>query len=346
MTTVAQTARVSTWNPPKRQPLVLITTVIVAIVAVLAVLDAWNLWPFGRSAEITDNAYVHGRTTVIAPQVSGYVVAVPVTDYAFVQAGQILARIDDSIYRARVAQARANLAAAEATLANNQQARASDVASLESQAATLVRAKADMARVSDLVMDGSVSVRERDQTKATLTQAEAAVDVAQQNIRTVDVGRGGLAAQVAAARAQLDAALIDLAHSVVRAPESGQLGEIGVRLGQFVTNGTQLMSLVPPDRWIIADYKEAQTAHMAVGQPVTFTVDALGGTQLKGHVERLSPATGLEFAVLKPDNATGNFIKVPQRIGVRIAIDTGQSASARLRPGMSVVTCVDTGGRS
>lgn len=346
MTTIPQTATRSTWNPPKRRPLAMIIAVVVAIVAVLAILDAWNLWPFGGAVETTDNAYVHGRTTVIAPQVSGYVVAVSVTDYAYVRAGQILARIDDSTYRARVEQAQANLAAAEATLANSRQARASGVASLASQAATLVRAKADMARVDDLVTDGSVSVRERDQTKATLAQAEAAVGVAQQNIRTVDVGRGGLAAQVAAAKAQLDAALIDLGHTVVRAPESGQLGEIGVRLGQFVTNGTQLMSLVPPDRWIIADYKEAQTTHMVVGQPVAFSVDALGGARLKGHVERLSPATGLEFAVLKPDNATGNFIKVPQRIGVRIAIDIGQSDTARLRPGMSVVTHVDTGERS
>ena len=344
MTTAEHSVAPSTWSPPKRRPLASISIVLVGIVAVLAILDTWEQWPFNGGIEITDDAYVHGRTTVIAPQVSGYVVAVPATDYAHVRAGQILARIDDSTYKSRVEQARANLAAAEATLANNQQARASGVASLTSQAATLVRAKADMARVNDLVQDGSVSVRERDQTKAALAQAEAAVEVAEQGIRTVDVGRGGLAAQVAAAKAQLNAALIDLEHTIIRAPESGQLGEIGVRLGQFVTNGTQLMSLVPSDRWIIADYKEAQTAHMSIGQPVTFTVDALDGVQLQGHVERLSPASGLEFAVLKPDNATGNFIKVPQRIGVRIAIDGGQPDSDRLRPGMSVVTHVDTRG--
>ena len=344
MTTIDRSPAQSMWHPPKLQTKTIAVVAALGIVAVLAVLDAWDLWPFAGGVETTDDAYIHGRTTVIAPQVSGYVVAVPVSDYAHVRAGQILARIDDSSYRTRVEQARANLVAAEANLANNQQARASGVASLESQAATLVRAKADMARVDDLVQDGSVSVRERDQTKATLAQAAAAVDVARQNVRTVDVGRGGLSAQVEGARAQLDAALIDLGHTVIRAPESGQLGEIGVRLGQFVTNGTQLMSLEPVDRWIIADYKEAQTAHMAVGQPVTFTVDALDGARLKGHVELLSPATGLEFAVLKPDNATGNFIKVPQRIGVRIAIDPGQAEAARLRPGMSVVTRVDTEG--
>jgi multidrug resistance efflux pump len=344
MTAADQSAAAPTWHPPKRRPLTIVIVVVVGLVAVLAVLDAWSLWPFGRHIEITDDAYVHGWTTVIAPQVSGYVVALPVTDYDEVRADQILVRIDDSTYRPRVEQARANLAAAEANLANNVQAHASGVASLEGQAATLVRAQADMARVEDLVRDGSVSVRERDQTRAALIEAQAAVEVAKQNIRTVDVARGALVAQVGEAKAQLDSALVDLGHTIVYAPQSGQLSEIGVRLGQYVTNGTQLMELVPADRWIIADYKEAQTSHMAIGQPATFTVDALGGMRLKGHIEQLSPASGLEFAVLKPDNATGNFIKVPQRIGVRISIDAGQLAAARLRPGMSVVTQVDTRG--
>jgi len=120
------------------------------------------------------------------------------------------------------------------------------------------------------------------------------------------------------------------------------LGEVGVRLGQYVTNGTQLTTLVPPDLWVIANYKEAQTAYVAVGQQASFTVDALDGTRFMGRVERLSPATGSEFAVLKPDNATGNFVKVPQRIGVRIAIDPDQTMMARLRPGMSVEAVVDT----
>jgi multidrug resistance efflux pump len=332
------------WHPPVRHPLSVVVIAVVAIAAILAIFWAWDLPPFGGGIEVTDNAYIHGRTTVIAPQVSGYVVAVPVSDYAQVRAGQILVRIDDGTYRARVEQARANLAAAEASLANNRQARASGVASLEGQTAALVRAKADMARVDDLVRDGSVSVRERDQTKAALIQGQAAVDVAQQNIRTVDVGRGGLAAQVAAAKAQLDSALIDLGHTVVRAVESGQLGEVGVRLGQYVTNGTQLMSLVPAERWIISNYKESQTAHMAVGQPATFTVDALDGARFNGRIERLSPAAGSEFAVIKPDNGTGNFVKVPQRIGVRVAIDGGQADAVRLRPGMSVTTRISTRG--
>ena len=332
------------WHPPALKWRVIVVAVALTLAAVAAVLDAWDLWPFANRVEITDNAYVRGRTSVIAPQVSGYVVAVLVSDYARVKAGQVLVRIDDSTYRARVEQARANLAAAVANLANNRQARASGDASLLGQNATLARAKADMLRADELVKDGSVSVRERDQTRAALAEAEAQSEIARQNIRTVDVGRGGLEAQVAAARAALRSAEIDLEHTVILAPEAGQVSEVGVRLGQYVTNGTQLMSLVPPDRWVIANYKEAQTAHMASGQPASFRVDALAGAKFIGHIENMSPAAGSEFSVLKPDNATGNFVKVPQRIGVRIAIDTNQPDFERLRPGMSVISRIDTGG--
>ena len=135
---------------------------------------------------------------------------------------------------------------------------------------------------------------------------------------------------------------IDLEHTVITAAADGQVSEIGVRLGQYVTNGTQLMSLVPADRWVIANFKEAQIANMAPGQHATFTVDALNGARFTGRVERLAPAAGSEFAVLKPDNATGNFVKVPQRIGVRIAVDPGQPLAARLAPGMSVEAAVNT----
>jgi multidrug resistance efflux pump len=332
------------WHPPVRSPRSIAIIAVVALAGILAILWAWDLWPFGGSVEVTDNAYVRGRTTVIAPQVSGYVVKVPVHDYQNVRAGQLLVAIDDRIYRARVAQAQASLAAARAALANSDQAHASRVASLASARAQLQRAQADMARVNDLVSDGSVSIRERDQTAAALAQAKAGGQIATQDVRTVDVGRDGLLANVDAAAAQLRLAEIDLEHTVIRAPEDGQVGEIGVRLGQYVTNGTQLFSLVPPDRWVIANYKESQMAHMAPGEPTRFYVDALDGMRFTGHVEQVSPAAGSEFSVLKPDNATGNFVKVPQRIGVRIAIDPGQHGVDRLRPGMSVETRVDTRG--
>jgi multidrug resistance efflux pump len=344
------------WRPSKRHPVAIALTAVAGGSAALVLLAAWDLPPFRGDAEQTDNAFVRGRTTVIAPQVSGYVVEVAVGDYQRVQPGQVLARVDDRIYRARVDQARANLDSALAALANSTQAHAARTAALRGQQANLtsaeaqqVRARADMARDDDLVRDGSVSVRERDQNlaglraaEAQVRQADAAAEIARQDIRTVDVGRGGLEASVEAARAQLRLAEIDLGHTVIRAPEAGQLGEIGVRLGQYVTNGTQMVSLIPADRWIIADFKEAQTHHIRRGDRATFTVDALGGTRLSGRVGDLSPAAGSEFAVLKPDNATGNFVKVPQRIGVRITVDPDQPDAGRLRPGMSVEARVMT----
>lgn len=299
-------------------------TIVLALGAIVAVLAAWNFPPFAGGRERTDNAYVRGLTMSVAPQVSGYVVSVEVKDYEQVHAGQVLARIDDRIYKARVAAARANLSAQEAGLANAR--------------AQLSRARADMARVNDLVSDGSVSIRERDQTLAALRQAQA-------QARLENGGQGSFEAQVDAARAQLDLAQIDLEHTVIIAAADGQVSEIGVRVGQYVTNGTQLMSVVPADRWVIANFKEAQIANMAPGQRATFTVDALNGARFTGHIERLSPAAGSEFAVLKPDNATGNFVKVPQRIGVRIAVDPNQPLAARLAPGMSVEATVDTKAR-
>ena len=145
-----------------------------------------------------------------------------------------------------------------------------------------------------------------------------------------------------AAEAQLGLAKIDLANTVVRAPRAGQLSEVSVRLGQYVTAGSQLLFLVPDSLWVVANFKETQTAHMQVGQPANFTVDALDGAQLAGHVSEIAPATGSEFSVLRADNATGNFTKVVQRLQARIAIDADQSMATRLRPGMSVIARVDT----
>lgn len=343
------------WRPDRHEPVKLVAMVVVALVAMSLILFAWDLWPFSGGVERTDNAYVRGRTALVAPQVSGYVVEVGVRDFQQVKIGQVLVRIDDRIYRARVDQARAHLAAQRAALSNSDQAHAARTAALHSQQSALAsakaqleRANADMARVDELVRDGAVSQREFDQTRAVLRQVEAqvrqaddATEVARQDIRTVDVGRQGLVAQVEAAEAQLRLAEIDLGNTEIRAVEDGQLGEIGVRLGQYVTNGTQLLALVPNEYWVVANYKEAQISHMAPGQRASFTVDALGDARLTGRVERLAPAAGSEFAVLKPDNATGNFVKVPQRIGVRIAIDPNQSLAEKLRPGMSVQASVD-----
>jgi multidrug resistance efflux pump len=344
------------WAPPPRSAVSAGIFIALAIVAALFVLHAWHLPPFTTTVEATDDAQVRGQTTVIAPQVSGYVTRVLVQDFQTVPAGQPLAQVDDRVYRQRVQQAQAALAAQLANLANSQQSARSSQASVAGQEAAigaaraqLARAEADMRRVSELVAAGSVSLRERDQTLAALRQTQAGVrqaetqrTIAQEQVRTVTVGRGALEAAVENARAALRLAQIDLENTVIRAPQEGQVGEIGVRLGQYVTAGSQLMFLVPRTNWVIANFREGQTAAMAPGQPAVIRVDALRGVKLAGHVERIAPAAGNEFSILRPDNATGNYVKVAQRVAVRIVIDPGQPLAQRLRPGTSVEARVDT----
>ncbi len=345
------------WNPPRLSPVSLIVAAVLIVAGVMAVLLAWRVGPFEGSSVSTENAYVRGQVTIISPQVSGYLTDVPVQDFASVKAGDVLARIDDRIYRQRVAQAKANVASAVAALANNPQQAASRKAALGSQTAAvgsaqaqLTKAQADFARIDALARQGFVTRRDRDAALATLRTAQAAVAQAQaartvagEDVQSVAVNRGGLQAAVDAAQAALRLAQIDLANTVIRAPVAGQLGEVGARRGQYVTAGTQLMALVPQTLWVTAAFKEAQTAKIRPGQKASFKVDALGGATLTGVVEQLAPAAGSEFAVIRSDNATGNFVKIPQRIAVRIRIDPDQDAAARLRPGMSVEAEVKTG---
>lgn len=344
-------------KPPSVQAILITAAVTLAVI--LLILFLWKLPPFGGSVERTDNAYVRGQVTVVAPQLSGYVVKVMAQDFQTVRKGQPLFEIDQRIYAQRVDQARAALAAREADLANSTQAQASREAALKSREADIgsaqaqvERARADMARVADLATDGSVSLRERDQARAALRAAEATLasakagrEIARQDIRSVGVSREGLQAAVAAAKAALRLAEIDLSNTIVAAPADGQLGQVGVRHGQWVTAGSQLVSLVPPQRWVIANFKERQAGRMSPGQPASVTVDALGDQRFTGKVEQVSPATGSEFSILPPQNATGNFTKIAQRLPVRIVLDAGQRDLARLRPGMSVQAEVDTAGK-
>ncbi len=343
------------WAPSRsRKGIILFGLVILA--GVLAILYAWGLPPFRTGNITTDNAYVRGQTTIISPQVTGYVTAVNVQDFDAVKAGMPLVTIDDRIYNARVAQGAAGIAAQAAALDNAEQNQRSGEAQVRLQDAAitnaraqLARAQADMRRVNDLVGEGSVSERERDQTLAALRQAEAAVQqaqaqraIAQEQLRSVNVGRGGLRAQVESASAARDLARVDLDNTVIRAPRDGRLSEISVRVGQLVSPGTQLMYLVPQQHWVVANFKEAQTAGIRIGQRASFRVDAFGGETLTGRVESISPAAGSEFSVVRPDTGAGNFVKVPQRIAVRIRIDPGQSLTERLGPGMSVIATVHT----
>ncbi|MBB5693637.1 HlyD family secretion protein [Muricoccus pecuniae] len=333
-----------------------IPALLLGLAGVLLVLFAWRLPPFTSTVQVTDDAYVRGLVTVVSPQVSGYLVEMPVQDYAAVKEGELLARIDDRIYQQRLAQVRAQLSASQASLANldlQRRTKEAQVDVAEAQVANaqavLAKAGADVRRIEPLVAANIQSRAQSDavhaalrQAEAGLAQAQASQAVAQQSLAETLATRTGLEAAVHGAEAAVRLAEIDLQNTRILAPRDGRLGEVGARLGQYVTAGTQITSLVPALRWVVANYKETQIPGMAVGQPVTFRVDALRGAALTGRIERFSPATGSEFSVIRSDNATGNFTKVAQRLPVRVAIDPGQPLADGLSPGMSVVVSIDT----
>ena len=343
------------WSPNRSRRKILLGILLV-MVGVATALFAWELPPFNSGDVTTNNAYVRGRTIVVSPQVGGYLVDVPVADFQQVRKGDLLARIDDRPFQEKLLQGEATAAAQQANLANSQQSFRSAKAQLDLQdagvasaQAALQKAQADMNRINELVGEGSVSLRERDQARAALQQSQAAVRQAQaqraianEQIRSVQVGRGALEAQVKGANASKGLALFELSRTEVRAPRDGQLSEVAAREGQLVNAGTQLMFIVPDDLWVIANFKEAQTAKMRVGQLATLEVDALGGAKLTGKVQSIAPAAGSEFSLIKPDTGAGNFVKVPQRIAVRIILNPGQKMARRLGPGMSVVATVNT----
>lgn len=349
-----------TVRPRSTRARVLSSTVfaLIAIGGILLVLYAWELPPFTSDVQSTENALVRGQTTLIGPQLSGYVHEVTVQDFQHVKAGDLLVRIDDRIYKQRLEQAVAQVGVQKAALANNlQQRRSAEAtiaqreASLQSSIAQGRKSAADLKRNQALVTDGSVSRSELDvaraadaQAQAAVAEARAAVQIAREDLQTVIVNRDSLEAQVVNAQAAVELARIDLDNTRITAPRDGQLGQIGVRLGAYVNSGAQLMALVPDTLWLIANMKETQMAHVQLGQPVSFTVDALDHQKLTGRVERISPATGSEFSLLPADNATGNFVKISQRIPVRISVDAGQELAKRLRLGMSVVVSIDTAG--
>ena len=328
----------------------------IALAGVLIVLYAWQLPPFSSPIESTENAQIRGQTTIIGPQLSGYIVDVPVQDFQWVKAGDLLVRIDDRIYQQRLDQGLAQLGIQKAALDNNvQQRRSAEATIVQRQAAVAnaqaqgQKAAADLRRSSALVTDGSVSKSELDvtraadaQARAALAEARASLEISRQDLQTVIVNRGSLEASVKNAEATIELARIDLSNTRITAPRDGQLGQVGTRLGAYVNAGAQLVALVPRPRWIIANMKETQMANVRLGQPVNFTVDALENLKMRGRVQRISPAAGSEFSLLPADNATGNFVKIAQRIPVRITVDEDQEAVERLRPGMSVVISIDT----
>jgi membrane fusion protein (multidrug efflux system) len=317
----------------------------------------WDYFTVGQYLVSTDDAYVKADNTTIAPKVSGYLHDVLVKDNERVSAGQVLARIDDRDFKVALDQAKADVAAARATIASKQ-------AQLEVQQAVINAAKAtinvdqatltfaaqDNKRYTDLAATGSGSVQNAQQAQARIAGAQAALARDEANltsaVKQVDLLKAEIV-QATAALARVEAlqnqAELNLGYTNIVAPIQGVVGNRTLRVGQFVQAGTQLMSVVPASgAYVVANYKETQLTNVHVGQAVDIEVDMFPGRIVHGHVDSIAPASGQEFALLPPDNATGNFTKVVQRIPVRIALDTDKNASIELRPGMSVIPTIAT----
>ena len=353
---VNDTSSKSEWEPKASSLLSKIFAVALVVAGVTTILVAWQLPPFSTTVVKTDNAYVRGRTTVISSQVTGYIHEIGVVDYASVRQGQMLLRIDARVYRAQVAAAHAALEVALSNLANNKQTiqqRRLDIATADAKIASaraqLLKSDADFTRATRLAAVGSGAVSVEDSARAArgvatadVQEANAGRGSADQALKAALINDQALAASVDSARAQVNLAEINLGYTVVTAPEDGKLSDVTARQGQYVTGGSQLMFLVPKERWVIANFKEAQSGSIKPGQRAWFFVDALEGIRIEGSVEEISPAAGSEFSVLRTDNAIGNFTKIPQRIAVPIKIAADQPNATRLGPGMSVEAYVDT----
>ncbi|GLS29204.1 membrane fusion protein, multidrug efflux system [Mesorhizobium albiziae] len=330
----------------------------VAVAALAGAADfGWNYWTAGRFEVSTDDAYVKADSTTIAPKVSGYIATVLVGDNETVKAGQILARIDDRDFKVSLEQAKAQVEAAEANIANKQAALAAQQSAIDAAKATVEADKADETfaeqddqRYARLAKSGYGTVQNAQLAASRIAAARAAVtrDVATlaNATRQLDVIRAELAQAEAAldsAKAVEDQAELNLSYTALVAPIDGVIGNRTLRVGQYVQAGTQLMAVVPTHAaYIVANYKETQLTKVRTGQKVEIEVDTFPGQVFQGHVDSISPASGQEFALLPPDNATGNFTKVVQRIPVKIVLDDGSPLSVVLRPGMSVYPTIDT----
>jgi len=350
--------RESAVSPPKPARKIGLRQVLLAGAAVALLATAsWygqQYWTVGRFLVSTDDAYVKADNTTIAPKVSGYLNQVPVGDNEQVKTGQVLARIDDRDFTVALDQAKADVAAAEATVASKH-------AQLDVQQAVIDAAKATLdvdtaaqvftaqenKRYTDLAGTGYGSVQNAQNAQARDTSALAAIERDKANLasakKQVELLKAELAQSVAAAKrsnALERQAELNLSYTTIVSPIDGVVGNRTLRVGQYVQAGTQLMSLVPSNgAYVIANFKETQLGSVRAGQAVDIEVDMFPGKVVHGHVDSLAPASGQEFALLPPDNATGNFTKIVQRIPVKIVLD---SADADLRPGMSVIPSIQT----
>ncbi len=347
--------------PPWIFPLLRIIFVVAAGFLAWYVAGHWNRWVGTARYETTDDAFMAGDLTPLSAKVSGYVASVPVGDFQVVRKGELLVAIDPIDYRAQLAQAEANAAAASATLANLANQKDVQRALIRQAEATIAATTADLqryaleaARQQDLLktrIAGTPQLVEQaeDNEKRTAAQLllnQAQLDQQKAILASLDVQQDQLEAQVRAAEAQVTLARNNLGYTRIVSPVDGMVGQRQVRPGQFVNVGTQVIAVIPlPNIWVIANYKETQMTDVRIGNPARVTVDAFPDLVLTGHVDSWSPGTGSTFALLPPDNATGNFTKVVQRVPVKIVLDLHPSLGTLVRPGMSVEARIDTGAR-
>jgi membrane fusion protein (multidrug efflux system) len=317
----------------------------------------YDYWTVGQYLVSTDDAYVKADNTTIAPKVSGYLNRVLVADNEHVKAGQVLARIDDRDFKVALDQARADVAAANATVTSKEAqldvqdaAIAAARATVDVDNAAKLFAKQENTRYTNLAATGYGSVQNAQQAQARDAGADAAIARDNANLisaqKQVDLLKAEIVqakANAARAAAIQQQAELNLGYTTIVSPIDGVVGNRSLRIGQFVQAGTQLMSIVPSDgAYVVANFKETQLTHVQAGQAVDIEVDMFPGQIVHGHVDSLAPASGQEFALLPPDNATGNFTKVVQRIPVKIALDDKHGPAIALRPGMSVIPTIAT----
>jgi membrane fusion protein (multidrug efflux system) len=332
--------------------------VLVALAFITLATLRWDAWVGHATIQTTNDAYVRAELTRLSSRVAGEVLTVPVKDFQRVKAGDLLVQIDPADYEAQVAQAEAGVAAAQAAfdnLANQIELQYATIAQGEAQQASAqaqeVETREEQERQQSLEQTDAGTRQKLEQATAAYARAKAdvrasrAVIAAQRHQLEVLSGtKKERAADIAAAKAALAAARLKLGYTRITAPFDGVVGERQVQPHDYVNIGSNLINVVPlPNVYVMANYKETQLTRVKPGQPVDITVDSFPNEKLHGRVERISPASGSQFALLPPDNATGNFTKVVQRIPVRIQLDNSQPLLERLLPGMSVVTNINTG---
>jgi membrane fusion protein, multidrug efflux system len=333
--------------------------IVVAIVALgWTIASRWDRWTGASRFQRTDDAFIVGDTTPLAAQISGYIRAVAVDDYQPVRAGQLIAEIEPSDYQAQLDLAKADLDAARANLAGVADKRAVQRTLIEQAKATIAIAEAELLRTNAEATRQHVLLREGlagteqivEQANAAAAKAAGALSLSRAQLTqqealltALDVTERELAAQVSGAQARLKRAQDNLGYTRILAPADGMTGARQVRPGQFVSPGSQIITVMPMTTlWVVANLKETQMTNVRAGDRARITVDAFPGTVLTGHVESWSPGAGSVFALLPPDNATGNFTKVVQRIPVKVALDPNPNLGPLIRPGMSVVASIDT----